>query len=269
MNRNLFWKEFKRNAAGLAVWTAAITLLVTATMAVYPTFLENRKQVMGFLSLIPKGALQFKGIANLDDLLSVLGFYAGNNGIFLMLLGSVFAITLSANILLKEEYHRTAEFLMARPLTRSRIFFSKVAVVFLNLLLLNLVVSSVGLAEMHLVQAGPVPPGPFLTLSLYTFLLNVLFAAAGIFLSTLVRRPRPITTFCIGLVLILYFINTISKITENVSDIGYISPFRYVPLNVTEPGYGPEWGRMAYFLGLIAVFGVMGYRLYRRKDVYT
>ena len=47
----------------------------------------------------------------------------------MMVLGSIFAIVLSSNILLKEEYNKTAEYLLTRPLTRSEIFFSKLAVI--------------------------------------------------------------------------------------------------------------------------------------------
>ena len=74
------------------------------------------------MSLVPKGALQFKGISNFNDLLSVLGFYAVNNVIYMMVLGSIFAIVLSSNILLKEEYDKTAEYLLTRPLARSEDF---------------------------------------------------------------------------------------------------------------------------------------------------
>ena len=102
MNRNLFLKEMRRNAFSLMIWMIVITLLIVLTMSVYSTFMENQSKVSGMLSLIPKGALQFKGISNFNDLLSVLGFYSVNNIIYMMVLGSIFAIVLSSNILLKE-----------------------------------------------------------------------------------------------------------------------------------------------------------------------
>jgi hypothetical protein len=49
-----------------------------------------------------------------------MGFYAANNIVYMMLLGSIYAIVLSSNILLKEEYDKTAEFLMSRPITRNK-----------------------------------------------------------------------------------------------------------------------------------------------------
>lgn len=224
MNKNLFLKEMRKNALSLILWMIVISLLIAFTMSMYRTFFENQSKVLGMMSLVPKGALQFKGISNFSDMMSVLGFYAVNNVIYMMLLGSIFAIVLSSNILLKEEYHKTAEYLLTRPLTRSEIFFSKISVVALYIFLLNIVTSLAGFICLELVKKGPFSISSFLILSLYTLLLNLLFGAIGLFMSTLVKRSKPITTFSIGLVLIFYFIYTISKITVSASNIGYSEP---------------------------------------------
>jgi ABC-2 type transport system permease protein len=192
-----------------------ITLLISITLSFYPIFVGNQSKIIGIMNVIPKTALQFKGISNFNDLLSVLGFYAANNVIYMMVLGSIFAIVLSSNILLKEEYDKTAEYLLTRPLKRSEIFFSKLAVISLYVFLLNVVTCLAGFISMELVKKESFNIKAFLILSLYTLLLNILFGAIGLFLSTLVKRAKPMTTFCIGLVLVFYFIYTISKITES------------------------------------------------------
>ena len=269
MNLNLFIMEIKRNAFSLTLWMVAISLLISGTMLVYPTFIDNQSKIMGMMDLVPKGALQFKGISNFDDLLSVLGFYSVNNIIYMMVLGSIFAIVLSSNILLKEEYNKTAEYLLTRPLTRSEIFFSKLAVLLLFILMLNIVTAIAGYISMVLVQNEQINIKAFLILSLYTLLLNTLFGAIGLFLSTLVKRPKPITTLSIGLVLILYFIFTISKITESVSNIGYISPFKYVNMDAINPAYKLEFWHLLYFTDISLLLVRLSYRLYNRKDIYT
>jgi ABC-2 type transport system permease protein len=269
MNRNLFLKEMKRNAFSLMLWMIAITFLISLTMSVYRTFIENQSKVIGMMSLVPKGALQFKGISNFADLLSVLGFYAVNNIIYMMVLGSIFAIVLSSNILLKEEYQKTAEYLLTRPLTRKEIFFSKLAVVSLHVFLLNLVTALAGFLCMELVKKGPFSIKAFLILSLYTLLLNLLFVATGLFMSTLVKRPKPITTFSIGLVLVFYFIYTFSKITESASRIGYLSPFKYVNMDAINPAYKLELWHLLYFIGISLLLVGISYRIYSRKDIYV
>jgi ABC-2 type transport system permease protein len=269
MNRNLFNKEIRRNAFSLIIWTIIITLLIAVTMSVYRTFMENQSKITGMLSIIPKGALQFKGISNFNDLLSVLGFYAANNVIYMMVLGSIYSIVLASNILLKEEYDKTAEYLLTRPVTRSEIFFSKLAVIGLNIFILNFVTSLAGFTCIELVKNGPFSIKAFLILSLYTFLLNCIFAATGLFLSTLVKRAKPITTSCIGLVLIFYFIYTISKITVSIEKIGYLSPFRYVDMNVINPSYKLGLWHLAYFICISLILFWLAFRIYLKKDIYT
>jgi ABC-2 type transport system permease protein len=269
MNRNLFFKELRKNITSLLIWMVVITLLITLTMSVYRTFMENQSKITGMLTLIPKGALQFKGVSNFNDLLSVLGFYAANNVIYMMVLGSIFAIVLSSNILLKEEYNKTAEYLLTRPVSRSEIFMSKLAIVILNVFLLNLVTALAGFICIEIVKTGPVRINSFLILSAYTLLLNLLFASIGIFISTLVKRAKPITTFAIGMVMIFYFIYTISRITESISSLGYISPFRYVDMNVVSQDYKLDILHLAYFIGLSLLLTILSYRIYLRKDIYT
>jgi ABC-2 type transport system permease protein len=269
MSRNLFLNEMRRNGVSLIIWLLAISILITVTMSVYPTFLENQSKVFGMMKLVPKSALQFKGISNLNDLLSPLGFYAANNVIYMMVLGSIYSIVLASNILLKEEYNKTAEYLLTRPLTRSEVFCSKLAVLLLFVFLLNFFTAVAGLICLEIFKNAPFSIKAFLILSLYTLLLNLLFASTGLFLSTMVKRPRPITTVCIGLVLILYFVYTLSKITQSVSGIGYLSPFKYVNMEVYNPAYHPEIWRLSYFAGITLVLGFFSWRLYMRKDILT
>jgi ABC-2 type transport system permease protein len=269
MNTNLFLKEIRRNSVSLMIWMMVITLLIVVTMSFYRTFLDNQSKIAGMLSIIPKGALQFKGISNFNDLLSVLGFYAVNNIIYMMVLGSIFSIVLSSNILLKEEYDKTAEYLLTRPITRSEIFISKLAVISVNVFLLNLVTALAGFISMELVMKGPFSIRAFLVLSLYTLLLNILFGAIGLFISTLVKRAKPITTFSIGLVLIFYFIYTLSKITEGASKIGYVSPFRFANVDAINPSYKIDLWHLTYFIGISLVLTGLSYRLYKKKDIYT
>jgi len=186
MNGNLFIKEFRKSLFILALWIIIITLFISVTMSVYGTFLENQSKVVGMLNILPAGLLQFKGISNFNDLLSVLGFYSVNNIIYMMVLGSIYAIVLSSNILLKEEYNKTAEYLITKPVTRSEVFLSKLTVVSVNIFLLNLVTTLAGFICIELVKTGSFSIRAFLILSFYTLLLNFLFGAIGLFLSVIV-----------------------------------------------------------------------------------
>jgi ABC-2 type transport system permease protein len=261
--------EFKKNTISLIIWTVVITFFIVITMAIYPTFMENQSKILGMMSLVPKGALQFKGVSDFNDLLSPLGFYAANNVIYMMVLGSIFSIVFSSNILLKEEYNKTAEYLLTRPVTRNEIFITKMTVVFCHIFILNLVTSLAGYISVELVANTPVSIRTYLILCFYTLLLNILFATVGFFISSTTKRAKPVTTFSIGMVLFFYFIYTLSRITEGASKVGYISPFRYVRMDAINPSYRLEIWHLIYFTGISLLLLWISYRMYRRKDIYT
>jgi ABC-2 type transport system permease protein len=268
MNRNLILMEMKRNALSLILWSVVVSLLISCTMSVYSTFIENQSKIMGMLSIIPQGMLEFKGVNNINDMLSVLGFYAVNNVIYMMVLGSIFSIVLSSSILLKEEYQKTAEYLLTKPLTRLEVFNSKLVVIILYIFLLNLIAALVGFISMEIVKNAPFNCMAFLVLSSYTFLLNFLFGAIGLFVSTLIKRSKPITTFCIGSVLLLYFVFTISKITQGFEKVAYITPFKFVNTDVMNPAYHLNPFHLLYFGGISVLLIGISYRIYSRKDIY-
>ena len=83
------------------------------------------------------------------------------------------------------------------------------------------------------------------------------------------KRAKPITTLSIGIVLFMYFLFTISKITPDAAKLGYASPYRYVDTNVLQQDYGLNPWYLLYFLGLSAVLGFAAFFRYRKKDIYV
>jgi len=153
--------------------------------------------------------------------------------------------------------------------TRSEVFLSKLAVVSVNIILLNLVTTLAGFICIEIFKTGSFSIIAFLILSLYTLLLNMLFGSIGLFLSVIVKRPKPITTFCIAIVLIMYFIYTLSKITDSASKMGYLSPFKYVRTDVLDPSYNVSPGNLLYFIGITLLLLIISFRRYLKKDIYT
>ena len=76
------------------------------------TFVENQSKILGMMSLFQKVHYSLKVSRISMTCFRYLGFYSVNNVIYMMVLGSIFAIVLASNILLKEEYNKTAEYLL-------------------------------------------------------------------------------------------------------------------------------------------------------------
>jgi ABC-2 type transport system permease protein len=267
MNRNLFYMEFRRNVRSLLLWSAVIGLLVFFTMSFFRTVLQYQQQIAGMVNLVPAMALKMRGFSNISDIFSVLGFYTANNLVYMMLLGSIYAIVLSSNILLKEEYGKTAEYLMSRPISRREIFTTKLAIVFLNIIILNILAALIGFISIMVYKKGEFSIQPFLVIHFYTLFLNLLFGALGIFISVMIKRARPVTSSGVGLVLVLYFLYSISRMSGVDGTFGYISPFKWVNIDVLSPSYGVEPLRITTFRN-VSVFDP-GCRIYLPSEGYS
>jgi ABC-2 type transport system permease protein len=269
MNWNLFYMELRRNARSLVIWVLIICLLIFFTMSFFRTVSQYQKQIEKMVNIIPIAAMKMRGFSNISDIFSVMGFYAANNIVYMMLLGSIYSIVLSSGIILKEEYGKTAEFLLSRPVTRNQVFYSKFILSIFNILILNIVAAVVSYYAIQVYNTGDFNIRPFLVLTAYTLLLNLLFASIGVFISVTMRRARPITFFCVGLVMVLYFIYSISRITGVDGTFGYISPFKWVNVDVLSPSYTFELIRVAGFLIATIFLIVISGLMYRRKDILT
>lgn len=261
--------EMRRNVRSLVLWSLVIGALTFFTMSFFRTFVQYQQQITGMVQLIPAVALKMRGFANISDFFSVLGFYNANNIIYMMLMGSIFAIVLCSNILLKEEYGKTAEYLMSRPVSRHEIFHTKLALAFLNIITLNLLVTLIGFIAIQVYKTGPFSMYPFVVISVYSLLLNLFFGTLGVLISVLMKRGRPVTFFCVGLTLVLYFIYTLSKMAGVDGTFGYLSPFKWVNTNVLSVSYGFETLRILAFMGASALLILLSGFIYRKKDILT
>jgi ABC-2 type transport system permease protein len=269
MNKTLFHMEFRRNVRSLLIWSLVISALIFFTMSFFRTVVQYQQQITGVIQMIPLAAMKVRGFSNIRDIFSVMGFYAANNIVYMMLLGSIFSIVLSSNIILKEEYGKTAEFLMARPLSRDEIFLSKSLLALLNILILNLFTICISLIAIFSFNKSDFEILVFFILALYTFLLNLLFGSAGLLISSLAKRGKPATSLCVGIVMVFYFLYSISRLPGINGDFGYVSPFKWVNIEVLSPGYHLELLRVGGFVLSIAGMSIVSGLLYRKKDILT
>lgn len=270
INTNIYFKELKRYRNSFLAWSISISALILVGMAFFPVMMQGDmlKRLMPFFeSLFMKNMLTAFGVS-LDAMTNILGYYAGRNAIFNMLLGSFFSILLAGKILAQEEHERTAEFLLTKPVTRSEVVWSKLAAFLTYLLLLNVIILFIGFISLESFKGeSHYSLAAFLIHSFYFFLLMLEFGAMGFFLSLLIKRGRPITNISIGIIVGGYFIDVISKVTAWADKIGYISPFKFIDSGVLRPDYGLEWWRVLYFLGISLVLFTLSFFIYKKKDI--
>ncbi len=262
----IFRREWRRNRKALILWSLAMGALVLVMMSVFSQMAEQREALDQLMGAFPEGLRQAFGLDTLD-LADVLGFYGVEVYPMTTLFGSIYAVILASGILSKEHADKTIEFLLSKPVTRTRILTEKLAVVLVNLLIFNGVIVLASVLSFFIFQDQDVDWALFALLSLALVLLHAFFAAAGFWLSTFITRSRTILSAGLGLVLVLYFVHIAAGMAESLDFLGYITPFQHVDAAVLlKDGSLPviAWTALPLFI-LAAIAG--SYAVYRRRDL--
>ncbi len=261
----LFLRELKRNRKTFIIWTSLIILYNILVIAFFPVLADKGKAMDTMLKDM-KGALDFFGMGFMDfsNVLSLFGAYSF---VYLSMMGGVYAMILGSGILSREEGEKTIEFLMSKPIKRSSIVTSKLAATFFNIVLLSVLYTGTSLIMMTLLTKQSFNYGALISLMLAAFLIFILFAALGIFLSTFISRSKSIVSISIGIVLGTYIIGGLSAIAKEADFLKYFSPFKYM-----DTKYIMDNGRINYvyggmFLVVIAVCIGGAYYFYNKKDI--
>lgn len=127
--------EMKRSRVSLAIWTAAIALLLVICLVIFP----DMKSQVNELNAAFSSMGSFTEAFGMDRLNfgELMGFYGLECGNILGIGGAFFAAYIGVTSLAGEEKNRTAEYLLTHPVSRSRIVSEKLLCIFCQILILN------------------------------------------------------------------------------------------------------------------------------------
>jgi ABC-2 type transport system permease protein len=262
----IFKREFKRNLKSLIIWSTVLSGLILLTLSIFPQFAQQQEEMAKLLESLPESMIKAFGMdqLNIGDL---LGYYGVRVYMMTTLLGSIYSAILASNILAKEENEKTIEFLLSKPITRSQIVTEKLLAVLVNILILNGGSTIASLIGFQFTKDQDVPTDTFSLLIVATLLLHLTFGAIAFMLSSILKKTRSILSISLGIVLVAYFMNVMSGISEDLEFLKYFSPFKYVDAasiinnNEIEPLY------IFIMAAVILISIVTAYMVYRKKDI--
>lgn len=265
---NLYSKELKRSLRNLSIWTLVVVFLTLTTMAMYPYMKDMGDSMQGMMKMMPEAMLKAFGI-DPQMWTSILGIYNSYYGFYLILLMGIYSGTNGANATSREQREKTAEFLLTKPITRSQIFWTKMANV-LTMLILIFGIQTFS-AYMGIITFGGegVSWTTFAIMHFHGFVLIFFFTALGVMLSMLLKAKLNFMGTIVGIVFGSYFLDAISKAVEQVKWLGYLSPNHYLNFNIFTPGYGINLPGIIIFFVMSLGLIIGSYFLFQKKDIFT
>lgn len=266
MNWNLFSKELSRSLLYLFIWSFIVVLLTIVAMSFYPYMSEMGESMTKIMQMMPQAFMKAMGIdPNMWS--SILGLYNTYYGIYIIVLMGIYSAYNGANMLSKEERNHTAEFLLTKPITRGRIFFSKFMVtltLLLGIFILQLISAYIGV---KIFGESGVKWDIFWAMHIHG-LANMFFFTCLLLILSVVLNPRMnFMGLAVGLVFGTYFLKAISQAVDKASWLGYFSPYHYLSINIYEPNYSVNYINLTIFTFLSVIMVVGAFYIYRHKDI--
>ncbi len=262
---NLLFRELKANGRSLLIWTLALALLNFMMMALFPSFADGAEYMDDFISMLPDEFARMFGLDRLN-LTEPVGFYSIEAYFMIILFGGMFAAILGTTMLGKEEDEKTAEFLLAKPVSRSYVVSGKVLAILFQLLLFNLGIGVVTVIAFEIFADG-YSRVELARLLVAPFISQLAFAAIGLFLSVFITRRKAAISASIGFVLGLYFFHVAASVTDKFEFLKYFTPFWYMDAaDIVHHGELAFW-KVAVLLATAVLCTGLSYLLYNKKDI--
>jgi len=265
MNKNLFFKELKRNRKNFLIWTAIIIGFTLMVLAIFPSMQEMGKEMESLMSSLPPEIMKAMGM-DANTWSNILGFYSTYFGIYIVVLMSIYTTSTATGIVSKEEKDRTSEFLLTRPLSRKVIFTSKIyslGILTLGVFLLQSIFAFVLVTvfgeEVNYSKLG--------VMQINGLFLILFFTSLGVLISMNVQPKKNFMGIVVGLTFGSYFLNALSKSTDAISWLGYFSPFHYMDFNVTDSNYSVNWISAIVMMTIAFITLYISMNQYNKKDI--
>jgi ABC-2 type transport system permease protein len=268
MNLNLFIQELKANMRGCIIAGLFAAAMLSMLYIIFSSMMEggDMNRLLELYSTMPED-LQVAFNIQVDQWTSILGIHASYFVYYIPLMLGCYSAILGAKILAKEEQHKTAEFLLTRPVSRGEVVTSKLLSLIILITGFNVLGFITGWIGCGIVSGWNYNVQSLAVLHTYGLLICLFFSFLGIFLTVLMKRAKAITGIVIGIVMGAYFVDMILRISDKAQFLLFFTPFHYMNLDVLSSGYGFDAWRICTMIGVSVVLILLTHLLYRRRDI--
>lgn len=262
---NVFIREIKAHSKSLIFWCIGMALMIASGMAKFSYYVESGQSIQELMSRIPKTLRAILGMGDFD-VTKASGFY-GMLFLYLLVMATIHASMLGANIIAKEERDKTAEFLMTRPISRTDIITSKLLAALLNILILNLVTLILSVSLVNKYGHGENITGDILLLMGAMFILQLLFLSIGTAIASVSRNPKLSASIATTVLLITFMLSVVCDMNSSLEGLKYLTPFKYFEAAQVMYGGGLETLYVIISIVLITALTSVTYGFYKKRDL--
>lgn len=265
---NIFKYELKMYSKSIMIWSLSIISILVMFMAFYPSMAADAALMDQLLKNYPEELLKAFGMDGTLSLSTVLGYFTFTY-VFVQLCVAIQSANYGFHFLSVEERELTADFLMSKPVSRTKIIVSKFLAAFTSLTITNLFIWIGSFGSIILFRDGhDYDPYNLVLLLLSTILFQLFFLSVGMVISVSVKKVHSVLSYSMALSFGLYILNALRSIIGG-KILGILSPFYHF-----EPGYilangEYDMAMVSISIGVIVVSIIASYVLYLKRNIHS
>ena len=265
MSMSVFRQEFRMHLRSVITWSVAVAALLFVYVSLFSSIAVDAAVLNRTMANFPKELRMAFGM-NGTDLSTILGFF-GFVFLFAQICLAIQAANYGFSLVSVEERELTADFLLAKPVGRTRILTSKLLAAVSGLTITNIVVWIGSIGSINWFKGDRTYESkPLLLLLLSIVVFQLFFLAVGLVVSLLVKRMRSVTPYSMALGFGMYVLSAFGDMLGE-SALEKVTPFEHF-----NPNYIIQHGAYDLPLVLISVSVIVvclvgSYVLYTRRDI--
>jgi len=264
---NVFAFELRQQIRGILLQTVVLSgLLMMFMLGVYPVYLSAQDQVQAMLSGFPSQFATMFGM-NVTDIFSYGGFYSFGN-LYLVLIGAIMAASLGLTVFTRERRSRCTDFLLTKPLGRTRVFCAKLLTCVTGLLIINLVFVAVSVFLYGETGESSLSVSTVILVALGMAGTQLVFLSLSVLLSVFTSRIRSVSGLATTLGFMGFVMTALVNLTE-VQALRYFSPSQYFDPSTVFAGGSYDDGYVMCALAVTVACLAISFVRYRTLDVPT
>lgn len=263
---NIILHELKAFRKSTIIWTCSLIGIVVFFLSLFPSMSRDVAEFSKILEGYPEGVRKALGL-EIESFGSILGFYT-YTFMYITLCGGIQAMILGTSIISKEIREKTADFLLTKPITRTKIVTSKLLAAVASLAITNALYLAAAYFMATRVTTEDFSGNLFFMISITLFFVQLIFLALGIITSVVFSKIKTVLSVSLGTVFAFFIIGMIVSAGDNGAK-RFLSPFKYFDAKYMIKNSSYEASYLVAAIGIIIVSITASYFIYTKKDVHA
>jgi len=266
MNLNLLKKELKFTYKSLILWTLLFVLFTAMYIPISNQLLSQSGDLMKFVQSMPKFLLESFNF-NEQMFTKPEGIFGSEGMSFVYILGAVFSAMLISKVFASEYEKGTIEYLCVKPISRSTLYITKFTNIIINILFLNIAFTISVLSMFAIFMEYDYNPQILLGFGIYSLTVQIFFSSISVIISILTQNSSSNMGISVGILIFMYFGDTMANMISATSWIKYFSIFHYIPLMETVLEDKVFWMNSIFIILISIGIYYFSYYLFKNKDI--